>query len=1076
MEDSGPAYSGPAYVRTFLIADIRGYTSFTVEHGDEAAARLASVFARLTRDAVAAHGGQLLELRGDEALSVFTSARQALRAAVDLQRSYVEEMRLDPTVALNVGIGVDAGECLPVEGGFRGAALNLAARLCSAAAAGEVLASAGVIHLAGRLDGLTYRERGPLALKGFPQPIEVLTVTDADAAPAGEPLNPDAAPAEELPRGGFLGAVPEGSLVGREGELSRIDAQLEVAAGGAGRLLMLAGEPGIGKTRIAQEATLRARALGFATAFGRCYESQQSVPYYPFLDALSTVYRASPAGVRSQIAQRWPLLPRLIPAAGSSPSGSQFGSQDEQQRLFWSVTEFLRQMAEERPLALFLDDLQWADSSSIELLQHVARHTRSSAIYLLGTYRDVDVGRDHLLQRAMLELAREHLLERVTVASLDANDTASLVADRVGSEVAASFASAIHERTDGNPFFTEEIVRSLLERGEVRPEEAQPDARDVEIPETVRATISQRLIRLADTTQDILRSACVLGQTFLFEDLQEMHGAAETEVDEALREAVTAGLLREMDEDRYTFGHALARETLYGDLSPRRRRLLHRRAGETLERLPERVRERRAGELASHFTSGGDPVRALPYAVMVGDRAASAFAHDEAETYYREALRLAGDAEDSPRRAEIAEKLGGLLTAMIRYPPALIVLEEAAAAYRQIGDTESEGRVVAQIGRVHLSRASGPPLDGIERLAGYLAGGGDARAGTRAALQSVLGKLLVAAERYDEARTESLAAAAVAEEVGDGGVRAESMITAGVSMVALGDLGGGEALLHDSIEVAEAAGDLFSICRALQYLASVVQEHGRLDDSASLVERARDLAVQMNNRRQIASTGFALSHLAFLRGDWLRSKELAAGATATMRELAGSWEPSFQMVGIAALEAAEGRTHEARAILEECLQRSAGSDGVIVRRAQVELARLDLLDGEPRRAADRLAALNESELPWRAPLAHSVLVPTVDVPATLAAAQVALGDLDPAEELLAASLARARGQKMELSLVNLLRVQAALKAAQGERVEAARCLDEARERALAAGYHAGESQVRQEPSALSSGSDASVVS
>lgn len=162
-----------APIRFFLIADVRGYTRFTQQHGDEQAARLAARFAQLTREVVGEHQGHLLELRGDEALVVFTSARRALRAAVALQRRYVDETIADPTTPLGVGIGLDGGEAVEVEGGYRGGALNLAARLCSAAAAGEIMASQELVHLARVTDGISYRSRGAMTFKGIATPTAV---------------------------------------------------------------------------------------------------------------------------------------------------------------------------------------------------------------------------------------------------------------------------------------------------------------------------------------------------------------------------------------------------------------------------------------------------------------------------------------------------------------------------------------------------------------------------------------------------------------------------------------------------------------------------------------------------------------------------------------------------------------------------------------------------------------------------------------------------------------------------------------------------------------------------------------
>src|SRR5947209_150787 len=305
---------------TFLFADVRGYTRFTQEQGDEAAARLVTRFAAILRQGIRSRGGKLIELRGDEALVVFGSARQALRAAVDLQARFAVETERDPSLPLQVGIGLDAGEAVEVEGGYRGEALNLAARLCNLAGPGEVLASEGVVYLGRRVQGLVYAMRGTVPMKGIAEPVGVIRVLpegDAAGSETGAVTEPPAEVA--MPIGGFLGALPSGMLVGREPEWLQIMAALEAVAEGGRQLtgstplLLLAGEPGVGKTRLAQELTLKARHWHFLVATGRCYELEQTVPYYPFLEALTIIYNAAPAYVRAEIPRRWPYLARLLP-------------------------------------------------------------------------------------------------------------------------------------------------------------------------------------------------------------------------------------------------------------------------------------------------------------------------------------------------------------------------------------------------------------------------------------------------------------------------------------------------------------------------------------------------------------------------------------------------------------------------------------------------------------------------------------------------------------------------------------------------------------------------------------------
>jgi class 3 adenylate cyclase len=332
-----------AGVQTFLIADVRGYTHYTFEHGDEAAARLAMRFAELATEVVVAHGGQVIELRGDEALGVFASARAALQAAVALQARLGAETAVHPELPVRVGIGLDAGEAVPVEGGYRGLALNLAARLCALAEPGEVLASETVIGLAHRVKELSYLDRGLASLKGFAAPVRVLRVQarseDADdvrRVAQGEVSKGEAGVTthspQPIPIGGYLGSLPAGPLVGREAEMARLRSALEAVEGGTGRLVLLAGEPGIGKTRLAQEVTLAACDGGFLVATGRCYEPKETVAYYPFLEALTTAYASAPASVRAELPRRWAEVARLLPDQPAGGAGAPGGIGERQWR------------------------------------------------------------------------------------------------------------------------------------------------------------------------------------------------------------------------------------------------------------------------------------------------------------------------------------------------------------------------------------------------------------------------------------------------------------------------------------------------------------------------------------------------------------------------------------------------------------------------------------------------------------------------------------------------------------------------------------------------------------------------
>ena len=269
----------PSELLTFLIADVRGYTSFTQSRGDEAAARLAGAFAEIAREGVEAYGGEVIELRGDEALAVFTSSDQALRAAVDLQLIFADEIELHPDLPLRVGIGVDAGPAVPVEGGYRGGALNLAARLCSKAGPGEVFASEGVLRVASRIDGLTVHAHGALEMKGMSEPVHVNRVSldgvDPDALAARFELDGRTPPEpSETPRA-LDTTTP---IVGREREIHRLRWAWRRARRNEGSALAVIGPTGIGKTRLIAELAITAAYDGASITYLTSTDREEPPP------------------------------------------------------------------------------------------------------------------------------------------------------------------------------------------------------------------------------------------------------------------------------------------------------------------------------------------------------------------------------------------------------------------------------------------------------------------------------------------------------------------------------------------------------------------------------------------------------------------------------------------------------------------------------------------------------------------------------------------------------------------------------------------------------------------------------
>lgn len=1026
-------------VRTFLIADVRGYTRYTVEQGDEAAARLAARFAAVTRETVAAHEGEVIELRGDEALAAFSSARRALRAAVALVDAFAAEPAADPAAPIKIGVGLDAGEAVPVEGGYRGAALNLASRLCSLAGPGEVLASEGVTHLARKVDGLVYGERGAVQLKGFDTPVkvvEVRLVSEGEQAP-GQVAVLDEGGGRELPIGSYLGALPANRVVGRAAEMDRLLQVIGAVSGGRGRLLLLAGEPGAGKTRLAQEVTLALHHRDFVMAAGRCYEPQQSVPYFPFLEALTALYAAAPPDIRADVPRRWSELARLLPALGL-PIAGHAGTQD-QQRLFWAVTGFVQTLAQRSPVALLLDDLHWADAASLALLQHLARHTSGDRVFLLGTYRDVEVNRQHPLEAALRDLGREGLIERLEVRRLSWEETRDLIAAVLGQEeISEEFAGLLYRRTEGNAFFVEQVLHAMVERGDIYRKDGRWDRKridEIEVPESVRSVVGQRLSRLAPETQEILREASVLGQAFRFDELLAMSGRPEAELERRLDEAMAAGMVRDAGRDRYGFDHALTQAALHAELSGRRRRRWHLAAGQALEDLPDDRREERAGELAWHFLEGDDPARALRWSLAAGGGAERVYAHSDAEYHYRTALQLACEEGDRDQEMVAREKLGEVLSRLARHDEALEIYEPAVRFYQCQGDFGGQIRVMAAIGWIMFEQ--GRREEGLQRLRPLLQRWEQAPvvAASAVSLHIALGNLYWHAGWVDDGLALLERAAQMAAEVGDEGLLGivESRRALFLEHVDRMD----EALeaYTRSIPLLEAGGDLDMLIRTFNNRSLIYASQARHSEARSDLERALAVARRLGDPAQI---GWALGILATVHwaraGDWTAAQAYVEELGYLAPRIKGTRAGSFVAAGVGMRLIMGDRS----ALSElESLAEEAARDGevALLWAAQEGLARWDLLQGNEERALGRYEELLQNpgiESQHR-----------VELERWLARALVATGNLVRAELLVTQGMQRDRRLGQLFGRQPWLIVQGSLRGAQGRWAEARADIEEA---------------------------------
>jgi DNA-binding SARP family transcriptional activator/tetratricopeptide (TPR) repeat protein len=432
-------------------------------------------------------------------------------------------------------------------------------------------------------------------------------------------------------------------FVGRGRELAELVGALRDALAGRGRLILLSGEPGVGKSRLADELIGEARLQGATVLTGRCWEAGGAPAYWPWVQSLRAyllqtnleALRAQLGGGAADLAQLLPELRELFPDLPEPPAPE---SEAARFRLFEAVDSLLRGASQARPLVLVLDDVHAADEPSLLLLQFLARGIADGRLLLVCAFRDVDPTLRDPLSSALAELVREPHTAQITLAGLSEPDVAEYVELSTGVQAVPRQVEAIHAETEGNPLFVGEVVRLLDAEGGI----AAADEL-LRIPPGVRAVIGRRLGRLSGRCRDLLVPASVLGREFGLDALARIGGLPRDELLDALDEAIAERVLDDVpgSPGRLRFGHALIRDTLYDDLSSARRQQLHLTAGEALEAVYSADLEPHLAELARHFLVG-DRAKGIDYARAAGDQAAKLFAYEEAARLYEMALDALG--------------------------------------------------------------------------------------------------------------------------------------------------------------------------------------------------------------------------------------------------------------------------------------------------------------------------------------------------------------------------------------------------------------------------------------------------
>ncbi len=653
---------------TIWAVDLVGSTGLATSVGPVRADELRDEYFSLLRDAVEASGGKEFKNTGDGLLVAFSSASAAVSCAVLTQQLFERRYR-GAEQQLHVRIGLGTGESTVKDGDYFGMPTVEAVRLCDKAPADGILVSLATRLMAGRVDGARFESAGEPELKGIPGPMEAFSVV-------WEPLDPERSGVEvgRWPLPEALRRVPRVAYVGRVTERGLLEHARNEARSGSRRVVLLSGEPGIGKTRLASYAALGANADGFAVCWGACSEDL-AAPYEPWIDICSQLAEHADGDVLSEYVERFGgevgrlasnLVRRLPDAAGPQSSDPE----TERFLLFNAVAELLRVVAGSVPLCVVLDDFHWADSQSVMLLKHVARTVEQGSLLLLVTYRDSELTKDDQLTGVLADTRRIEGVERIALSGLGADEVAGLLGAAAGHELdadALALAGELATETGGNPFFVGEILRSLIESGAIAFDGAAGRwnvelAATASLPESVREVIERRIDRLGDDCREVLRVAAVIGRSFELRLLCELVEMPEDRLLDQLEAAVGATLLRESTDQvgRFTFEHALINDTLYQGLGGTRRARLHRRVALALEALCGTDADERLADLAFHWrlaTMSAETTKAVGYSIRAGRQALDCLAPSEAGKLFSDALELLGPG-DTVDRCEALIGLG----------------------------------------------------------------------------------------------------------------------------------------------------------------------------------------------------------------------------------------------------------------------------------------------------------------------------------------------------------------------------------------------------------------------------------
>lgn len=759
-------------------------------------------------------------------------------------------------------------------------------------------------------------------------------------------------------------------MIGRQGQFAELAQHLQAARHGAGRVVLLAGEAGVGKTRLLHEFLAHARRTsGIELLVGRCYDEQPALPYGPFIDVMRMDLRERGASALAEDAGLWlgdlaRLLPELAALAPGTNSSDE--PQAQKRRMFEAIGRVLEPNDSRTCRIIVLEDIHWSDQTSQELIRYLARALGSARVLLLATYRSDELHRRHPLTSLLAYLTRERLYAEIRLDPLERDELAEMVEESLGYAVPARFVDELYSRSEGNPFFVEEILKSLLENDQLDALIARAnEGKTIDhlaIPASIKDSVLSRTAGLEPDTSEVLRYAAVVGRRFDFDLLLRLTGLDEDVLLDAIGQLVTSQIVVEErgdEEDRYRFRHALIREAIYDDMLGRERRIKHR---EVLHALEARGADQSAvDQLAHHAYQARELPQAARYARQAAERAWDMYAYREAVSRYHLALELIDDDDD--QRADLLSQLGQAAYALGDTAIALRAWREARPLYADMGNQVEAGDMDRRLARVLWER--GDTQAAFAALASALATLEPLPPSYSLGMAySSYSQLHMVLNHNEQAIEWGQKALKLAADLGDEVIEAHALNNIGCSLAALGTPDQGVAHLRRSLELSKKHHMLLDTVRAYLNLGGTLSGMGAIEEALSELAAGIDFADHYGLMGYKSTILSKLAQIELEIGAWDKAEEHAIQSIATDTHL----NCTYGSMLLAELRVRQGRFDEARDGLEYAIDDI--HDNYQLQMSLCVLMRVYAAKGDTAKALDYLKRWQEI---WEEHIPHNKL-------------------------------------------------------------------------------------------------------